>query len=89
MQRRPIWLLPMAYRVWAAGRARDMAGWIAAWGGGALRGAEDLAWQLAVELEAAEAAGRFIAGAALDWRKAFDHVPLAAVAAGLQRAGVP
>eukprot|EP00974_Lingulodinium_polyedra_P030716 2956559-Lingulodinium_polyedra.AAC.1 len=32
-QRRPIWLLPMAYRVWAAGRAGDMAGWIAAWGG--------------------------------------------------------
>eukprot|EP00974_Lingulodinium_polyedra_P057698 5554595-Lingulodinium_polyedra.AAC.1 len=66
-----------------------MAGWIAAWGGGALRGAEDLAWQLAVELEAAEAAGRFIAGAALDWRKAFDHVPLTAVSAGLERAGVP
>eukprot|EP00974_Lingulodinium_polyedra_P059968 5779651-Lingulodinium_polyedra.AAC.1 len=24
MQRRPIWLLPMIYRIWAAGRARDM-----------------------------------------------------------------
>eukprot|EP00974_Lingulodinium_polyedra_P059850 5768183-Lingulodinium_polyedra.AAC.1 len=31
MQRRPIWLLPMLYRVWAAGRARDMADWIARW----------------------------------------------------------
>eukprot|EP00974_Lingulodinium_polyedra_P128120 11204785-Lingulodinium_polyedra.AAC.1 len=30
-----------------------------------------------------------IAGAALDWRKAFDHVPLIAVGAGLERAGVP
>eukprot|EP00974_Lingulodinium_polyedra_P047047 4512133-Lingulodinium_polyedra.AAC.1 len=34
-QRRPIWLLPMAYRVWAAGRARDVADWIRSWGGGA------------------------------------------------------
>eukprot|EP00975_Prorocentrum_lima_P042757 8978946-Prorocentrum_lima.AAC.1 len=65
-----------------------MAAWIAAWGGGAPRG-EDLAWEVAVELEAAEACGRFIAGAALDWRKAFDHVPLAVVPAGLGRAGVP
>eukprot|EP00974_Lingulodinium_polyedra_P002330 217238-Lingulodinium_polyedra.AAC.1 len=69
MQRRPIWLLPMVYRVWAAVRARDMASWIARWGEGALRGAEELAWELAVELEAAEVAGERIAGAALDWRK--------------------
>eukprot|EP00974_Lingulodinium_polyedra_P122171 11181795-Lingulodinium_polyedra.AAC.1 len=46
-QRRPIWLLPMAYRVWAAGRARDVSAWITSWGGGALRGAEELAWELA------------------------------------------
>eukprot|EP00974_Lingulodinium_polyedra_P035107 3372799-Lingulodinium_polyedra.AAC.1 len=71
MQRRPIWLLDMDYRAWAAGRARDMADWIARRGGGAVRGAEELAWELAVELEAAETAGEWIAGAALDWRKAF------------------
>eukprot|EP00974_Lingulodinium_polyedra_P114795 11115302-Lingulodinium_polyedra.AAC.1 len=63
----------MVYRVWAAGRARDMAQWISSWGEGALRGAEELAWELAVELEAAEAAGECIAGAALDRRKAFDR----------------
>eukprot|EP00974_Lingulodinium_polyedra_P111113 10745951-Lingulodinium_polyedra.AAC.1 len=66
-----------------------MAAWIGAWGGGALRGAEELAWELAVELEEAEASGRFIAGAALDWRKAFDHIPLPVARAGLARAGVP
>eukprot|EP00974_Lingulodinium_polyedra_P066841 6469010-Lingulodinium_polyedra.AAC.1 len=64
-----------------------MAAWIAGWGGGAPRGAEELAWELAVELEEAEAAGRIIAGAALDWRKAFDHIPLPTVRAGLARAG--
>eukprot|EP00974_Lingulodinium_polyedra_P075583 7323803-Lingulodinium_polyedra.AAC.1 len=89
MQRRPIWLLPMVYRVWAAGRARNMADWIRSWGGGAVRGAEELAWELSVELEATEAAGEWIAGAALDWRKAFDRIPLPAVSAAMARAGVP
>eukprot|EP00974_Lingulodinium_polyedra_P114063 11043785-Lingulodinium_polyedra.AAC.1 len=65
----------MAYRVRAAGRARDAAAWIASRGEGALRGAEELAWELAVELEAAEAAGEYIAEAALDWKKAFDRIP--------------
>eukprot|EP00974_Lingulodinium_polyedra_P047817 4590036-Lingulodinium_polyedra.AAC.1 len=79
----------MVYRVWSAGRARDFAAWIARWGGGAARGAEELAWELAVELEAAEAAGEDTAGAALDWRKAFDRIPLGAVEAAMLRAGVP
>eukprot|EP00974_Lingulodinium_polyedra_P113842 11022503-Lingulodinium_polyedra.AAC.1 len=79
----------MIYRVWAAGRARDMAAWIASWGEGSLRGAEELAWELAVELEAAEAGGEHIAGAALDWKKAFDRVPLSTVRVALARAGVP
>eukprot|EP00974_Lingulodinium_polyedra_P042588 4088968-Lingulodinium_polyedra.AAC.1 len=65
----------MIYRVWTAGRARDMAEWIGRRSGGAVRGAEELAWELAVELEAAEAAGERIAGAALGRRKAFDRVP--------------
>eukprot|EP00974_Lingulodinium_polyedra_P125963 11196458-Lingulodinium_polyedra.AAC.1 len=63
MDRRPIWLLPMLYRVWSAGRARDMAGWVAAWGGGSPdRSAAELAGERAVELESAEAAGEAIAG---------------------------
>eukprot|EP00974_Lingulodinium_polyedra_P037664 3613298-Lingulodinium_polyedra.AAC.1 len=70
----------MLYRVWAAGRARDLADWIGGrWGEGAARGAEELAWELSVELGAAEAAGEWVAGAALDRREAFDRVPLEAV----------
>ena len=30
-ERRPIWLLPMLYRVWARGRSRDMAAWRRSW----------------------------------------------------------
>ena len=52
-------------------------------------GAEKLAWQLALELEAAEAAGEDVCGAALDWRKAFDSVSLSSLGPLLRRAGVP
>eukprot|EP00974_Lingulodinium_polyedra_P001979 186890-Lingulodinium_polyedra.AAC.1 len=58
LERRPIWLLPMAYRVWAAGRARDMVPRVSTWGAGSPKGsAAELAWELAVELEAAQNAG--------------------------------
>eukprot|EP00974_Lingulodinium_polyedra_P044775 4295012-Lingulodinium_polyedra.AAC.1 len=66
-----------------------MADWIARRGDGAARGAEELAWELNVELEAAEAAGEWIAGATLDWRKAFDRIPLRAVEVATRRTGVP
>eukprot|EP00974_Lingulodinium_polyedra_P113164 10954044-Lingulodinium_polyedra.AAC.1 len=67
-----------------------MAAWLALRGGGnPNRSAAELAWELAVELEAAEAAGEAIVGVALDWRKAFDHIPLASIGPALQRAGVP
>ena len=90
MDRRPIWLLPMLYRLWAAGRAQLFAQWRASWpGGDGAFGAEELAWQLALDLEAAEAAGEDVCGAALDWRKAFDSVPLANLRPLLHRAGVP
>eukprot|EP00974_Lingulodinium_polyedra_P104756 10141802-Lingulodinium_polyedra.AAC.1 len=79
----------MVYRVWAAGRARDMASWIGAWAGPTNRGAEELALKLAVELESAETAGIDVAGAALDWNKTFDHIPLASARTVLERAGAP
>jgi ribonuclease HI len=90
MNRRPIWLLPMLYRLWAAGRAQIFARWRAAWpGGDGQAGAEELAWELAMELETAEALGETIAGAALDWMKAFDNIPLQHLEPVLARAGVP
>ena len=49
MERRPIWLLPMIYRIWAAGRARLFARWRLSWAGEDVqRGAEELAVALAV-----------------------------------------
>ena len=90
MDRRPIWLLPMLYRVWAAGRAQVFARWRQSWAGGdGGVGAEELAWGLALELEAAEAAGETICGSALDWSEAFDHVSLRLLCRVLERAGVP
>ncbi len=63
IDRRPIWLLPMLHRLWAAGRAQLSAKWRASWpGGGSGLGAEELAWQLALELEAVEAAGEDVCG---------------------------
>ena len=90
MDRRPIWLLPILYRVWAAGRAQLIARWRASWAGEEVGyGAEELAWNLAMELEAAEALEEGIAGGALDWHKAYDHVDLVSARAILTRAGVP
>ena len=90
MDRRPVWLLPMLYRVWAAGRASVFARWRTSWPDGDVgRGAEELAWELALELEAAEANGESICGAALDWRKAFDNIPLCSLSSLLARAGLP
>ena len=90
MDRRPVWLLPMLYRVWAAGRAFLFARWRLMWqdGDGSV-GAEELAWDLALELEAAQASEETICGSALDWRKAFDHVSLQLLRPMLSRAGVP
>eukprot|EP00959_Pyramimonas_sp_CCMP1952_P271909 5685237-Pyramimonas_sp.AAC.1 len=78
----------MLYRVWAAGRTQQFARWRAAWGDADCSiGSEQLAWDLALELEAAEAAGEAICGGALDWRKAFDRVSLQLLERVLTRAG--
>ena len=90
LDRRPVWLLPILYRLWAAGRARLLARWRLSWAGDEVRrGAEELVWELALELEAAEALGESVAGAALDWGKAYDHVDLHSLPGLLARAGVP
>eukprot|EP00969_Alexandrium_andersonii_P201011 8880689-Alexandrium_andersonii.AAC.1 len=68
---------PMLYRVWAVGRAHLFARWRSAWSDGdGDASAEQLAWDLAIELEAAETSGESICGCALDWRNPFDNVSL-------------
>ncbi len=51
LDRRPVWLLSMPYKVWAAGRARHLSHWFSSWAhpdGG--QGAENQSWMLALEL---------------------------------------
>jgi len=88
--RRPIWLLPILYRAWAAGRAQAFAQWRRSWrkADGDV-GAEELTWELAVELESAEAADETVCGAALDWSEAFDNIGLSLVARATEQAGIP
>ena len=90
MDRRPIWLPPILHRLRAAGRARLFARRRLQWAGEETqRGAEELAWELALEFEAAKALGESMASAALDWRKAYDSVRLASMPGQLSRAGAP
>eukprot|EP00974_Lingulodinium_polyedra_P042132 4044402-Lingulodinium_polyedra.AAC.1 len=35
----------MLYRVWSAGRAKDMAAWLARWGGGSSPGSSRWSWR--------------------------------------------
>ena len=78
MQRRPITLLPLVYRLWAKLRVRDMEACRALWDPAvtcARFGAEGQAWELAWH---AMLAGRAdgIAGVAVDFRKCYDHIRL-------------
>ena len=80
----------MLYRLWAAGRAQLFVRWRLLWAGQeASTGAEELAWELALELEGAEALEEDMGGLALDWSKAYDHVDLESLPLLLDRAGVP
>ena len=72
MDGRPIWLMPMIYRVWASRRSRDWAKLRLEWGGETeFRGADTLAWDVALAMEAAEANGDEFGLLALDWRTAY------------------
>ena len=90
LHRRPIWLLPMAYRLWAAGRAKDFAAWQQQWPGArAAKGAEQAAWELAVAAAAAHAEGSTLGGIAVDWAKAYDRVALTHIEQAFGLVGMP
>ena len=83
MAQRPISLLPMIYRLWAAARAGMLKEWFAAsghesaWGQGLGKGADTAAWMGAVQAELARAKGEAAYGAFIDCEKCNDHVRLA------------
>ena len=70
LDRRPIWLMPMIYRIWATRRARDWAYWRICWEReGEFQGADALAWDVALASEAANSQGLTFGIVALDWKK--------------------
>jgi hypothetical protein len=88
--RRPVCLLPVLYRLWAAARRGAIDRWRADWAPVELRaGALELSWRLAAAVLAACEAGEPLAGIAFDFQKAFDTIGLGVLAAVLERAGWP
>ena len=85
MAQRPISLLPMVYRLWAATRGSLLKRWlgerghVSAWGHGPGRGADTAAWMGAVQAELAAARGQDAFGAYVDCEKCYDHVDLEAL----------
>ena len=79
LQRRPITLLPVVYRLWARLRQGAVAAWRRQWDpacGLARLGAEGQAWQLAWDADVARARGEAAAGLAVDFSKCYDGVRL-------------
>ena len=90
LDRRPIWLMPMIYRIWATRRARDWAYWRICWEReGDFQGADALAWDVALASEAASSQGLTFGIVALDWKKGYDGVSLEILANTLAKAQIP
>ena len=97
LDRRPITLLPMLYRIWAALRATQFRDWMRSAGipslvagnRGTMASAEHQGLLLGLELEEARAFEDSLAGVAVDWSKCYDHLALHYVEDNLMAAGVP
>ena len=97
LDRRPITLLPMLYRIWAALRATQLRAWMRSAGiptlvagrSGTMKSAEHQGLLLGLELEEARAFDESLAGVAVDWSKCYDHLGFHFVEANLTAAGVP
>ena len=77
LDRRPITLLPVLYRMWAALRATQFRAWLKECGvpplvagrNGTMRSAEHQGLLLALEIEEASAFSESLAGVAIDWSR--------------------
>ena len=75
LAQRPISLLPMVYRLWAASRGAILKEWFAreghasAWGQGKGKGADTAAWKAAAQAELAAAGGYDAFAAYIDCEK--------------------
>ena len=94
---RPITLLPVLYRIWAALRAAQFREWLQQSGvptlvagrKGTMQGAEHQGLLLGLELEEARVFGEALAGVAVDWSKCYDHLGFNYVQANFEAARVP
>ena len=92
LQRRPITLLPILYRLWARLRQADVARWRRSWDPAmalARLGAEGQAWLFAWEAGMARTRGECAAGIAVDFSKCNDTVRLPLLARVLRSAAWP
>ena len=92
---RPISLMSVVYRLWAAARVRDMMQWQQTWIGKDLHayrknhGAEDVWYSLALKIERALLLDEDLIGFSLDFSKCFDRVPASIVFDIAKRQGMP
>ena len=92
LQRRPITLLPVIYRLWARLRLHQVDEWRAGWDPAVAslpKGPEGQAWDLAWELAVAPAWGHTVSGAAVDLTKCYDSVRHPLLRRALAAAGWP
>ena len=90
LNRRPINLLSMVYRIWARLRGDLVGGRRKGWDPAlqaARLGADGQAWELSWAAGMALAEGRAFGGAAVDFKKAYDGVRLPLLGRALQAAG--
>ena len=86
--------MPLVYRVWAAARVRDCMDWQEKWTGDGQHGCRpkhgtsNAILRIGLETETALLNNEELAGAALDFSKAFDNVPIAITLAVLKRLGL-
>ena len=93
LQARPVVLLSVIYRIWAKARSYFLEQWIVAAGAVPVEEAkaacEDLAVDLAFDLEAASSGGPALYAVATDLSKAYDRIPLEVLEVGLRDMGLP
>ena len=79
---RPISVMSVVYRAWAATRLRELVAWQEQWIPDELHGfrpvhsAEDVWWPLALKVERALLEGSGLCGVSLDYSKCFDRIPM-------------
>ena len=90
LDRRPIWLMPLLYRIWSAARARPWKAWQRQWFPDRPGlGAAEAVWIAGAMGARAATLGQHQAGIAIDWSKAYDQVGLAVAERAGHCAGIP